>query len=63
MMYLIALLPIALLTFFLIKVWKKASADIKFFFLPALLLHVVAGVGLGLLYVYHYGENDTLIYF
>jgi hypothetical protein len=63
MMYLIALLSIALLTFFLIKVWKKANAAIKNFFLPALFLHVVAGVGLGLLYVYHYGENDTLLYF
>ncbi|GCC52903.1 hypothetical protein SanaruYs_31430 [Chryseotalea sanaruensis] len=42
---------------------KKANAAIKPFYLPALFLHVIAGISLGLLYVHYYGESDTLIYF
>lgn len=63
MMYLVAILSISLVILFLFKVWKDAHAEVKSFFLPALFLHIMAGICLGLLYVHYYGESDTLIYF
>lgn len=63
MMYLLTFVSISLFVFFLYRIWKETNTVIKFFFLPALLLHVMAGICLGLLYVYYYGESDTLIYF
>lgn len=63
MMHLVAILSISLVILFLFKVWKDAHAEVKSFFLPALLLHIMAGICLGLLYVHYYGESDTLIYF
>lgn len=62
-MYLIAILSFSLMSFFIFKRWKNANAEIKPFFIPALLLHVIAGIGLGLLYKFYYGESDTIIYF
>jgi hypothetical protein len=63
MMYLLTFVSISLFVFFLFSIWKKANIAIKSFFLPALLLHIMAGICLGLLYVHYYGESDTLIYF
>lgn len=63
MMYLLAIISTSLVIFFIHTAWKKANAVIKSFFIPALLLHIMAGICLGLLYVHYYGESDTLIYF
>lgn len=63
MMYLITIFSICITLLFLFKLWKKADVTLKSFFLLSLLLHIVAGICLGLLYVYYYGESDTLIYF
>lgn len=63
MMYLLTFFSISLVIFFLYNKRKRSAASIKPFFLPALVLHLIAGFSLGLLYVYYYGESDTLIYF
>ncbi len=63
MMYLLTFISISLLIFFLYTERKKATPSIQSFFLPALVLHIIAGLSLGLLYLYYYGESDTFIYF
>ena len=44
-------------------VWRRQLPDVKPFFWPALLLKLVAGIGLGLLYKYHYAVGDTFSFF
>jgi hypothetical protein len=63
MMYLLTFVSISLVIFFLYTKRKRSATSIKSFFLPALALHLIAGLSLGLLYVYYYGESDTFIYF
>lgn len=42
--------------------YRRQSGDLKVFYWPALVFKVVAGVGVGCLYFYHYGQGDTLTY-
>ncbi len=63
MNYLIAIITLSLLFFANYKLWKKTNPLLQKWFLPVLLLHVVAGIAVGLLYIYYYDRSDTWIYF
>lgn len=42
---------------------KTKNNALHGFFLPALMLKVFAGIGVGVLYFYYYGFGDTILYF
>src|SRR5271163_3270571 len=44
-------------------IWKKQDQPIRFLFWPALLVKLMAGIGLGLTYSYYYTAGDTFTLF
>ncbi|MEK6782513.1 MAG: hypothetical protein AABY93_12455 [Bacteroidota bacterium] len=44
-------------------IWRKQDLGLRSYFWPALVLKLGAGVGLGLLYKYHYSVGDTFGFF
>ncbi len=58
--YLLNIAIIGLIVYFIHKQYK--SADLSKLFLPALILKVIAGVGIGWLFFHHYGVGDTISY-
>lgn len=47
---------------FIFLLWKRQTV-LKRWFLPALLFKLLAGIALGMLYIYYYHTGDTLMYF
>ena len=45
------------------RLWRNQDQKLKPYFFPALLLKLTAGIGLGLLYKYHYSAGDTFGFF
>jgi hypothetical protein len=43
--------------------WRKTDPRLAKYFWPAILLKIAAGIGVGVLYMYHYRTGDTLNYF
>jgi hypothetical protein len=43
--------------------WKKQTLRVRLYFWPALVMKLAAGIGLGLLYKYHYSVGDTFRFF
>ncbi len=58
-----ALVHVLLLATFSYWLWKRESSLLKIYFWPALIWKVLAGVALGLLYLYYYSVGDTFQYF
>src|SRR6187549_3190835 len=63
MQIVVAFVHILVLATFSFWFWKRESLSLKIYFWPALILKVVAGIGLGLLYRYYYTVGDTFQYF
>lgn len=59
--YSLNIIVLVLLSFALYKNVNHQS--LKDFFVPALMLKVLAGIAMGLLFKYHYGFGDTITYF
>lgn len=51
------------LAFIFYVLWKRNTSALRSWFWPSLVLHVVSGIGIGLLYFFYYKEGDTLSYF
>lgn len=49
--------------FLLLKLYRRESSDLKQYFWPGLIAKVVAGVCLGLVYIYYYQVGDTFGFF
>jgi hypothetical protein len=59
---LLLLLDVAALAAFTGWHFRKQPAAIAGIYWPALAVKLLAGIGVGLLYFYHYGEGDTILY-
>lgn len=59
----IAVVNIAVIGFGSYWVWKKERSELRMFFWPALILKCLAGIALGLVYIYYYTVGDTFNYF
>lgn len=58
--YILNILAITFLVYWIYR--KNQSSSLKGYFLPALGVKILAGIGVGLLYFYHYGYGDTVTY-
>ena len=59
----IVVLNIGFLMFLSYRLWRKEESTHKNLFWPALILKCIAGISLGLVYVYYYHVGDTFTYF
>lgn len=46
-----------------LSIWRKQTPEVRPFYWPALIMKLAGGIGLGLLYKYHYTVGDTFSFF
>jgi hypothetical protein len=63
MKIILIILHAGLIFFVLYRFWTRQESEIKKYFLPAVILKIIAGIGVGLLYANYYHTGDTLNYF
>lgn len=60
---LVAITTVFFLALLCFLVYKRSSSPLRSWYWPSLLLHVICGIAIGALYLYHYKIGDTLSFF